>query len=287
MNIKSLLSVPIIAFAMLLGLPTTGSAQILMSAGNFTLLGGTVVSNSGSSLITGNVGTDAANGVTGFPPGVITGTIYEADATTNQANLDLIQAAMGLSNMTSTQTETGIDLGGQILMPGVYTFSDAASLDGTLTLDANNEPNAVWVFQIGSSLTTAGLSTVVLENTVNNGSGVGIYWDAAAAITIGANNTMLGNYLAGTSITLDGADSNLGGRLLAEAAVTIATTSNLNATGDPGADGYDNGLMYNGSGQVVSEIAVPEPAAFLWLAPLGAMGFAFWRRRLVLNQPAS
>jgi type VI secretion system secreted protein VgrG len=198
-----------------------------------------------------------------------------------------MKAAAGLSNMTYTQSETGTDLGGLTLLPGVYNFADAASLDGILTLNANNEPNAVWVFQIGSSLTTAGLSSVVLENIINNGSGVGIYWDAKAAITIGADNTILGNYLAGSSITLDGNDSNLGGRLLAEAAVTIATTSNLNATGDPGADGYDYGLMYNGSGDVVYEVSVPEPAAFLWLAPLGAMGLACWRRRLGLIQLAS
>ncbi len=274
-------------FAALLGLPATSSAQILLSSGNFALLGGTVVSNAGSSIVTGNIGTEAANGVTGFPPGVVTGTIYESDAITDQANLDLMKAAAGLSNMTYTQSETGTDLGGLTLLPGVYNFADAASLDGILTLNANNEPNAVWVFQIGSSLTTAGLSSVVLENIINNGSGVGIYWDAKAAITIGADNTILGNYLAGSSITLDGNDSNLGGRLLAEAAVTIATTSNLNATGDPGADGYDYGLMYNGSGDVVYEVSVPEPAAFLWLAPLGAMGLACWRRRLGLIQLAS
>jgi hypothetical protein len=263
--------------------PATGSAQILLSAGNFALLGGTAVSNSGSSIINGNIGAGAANGVSGFPPGVDTGTIYEADSTTNQAGLDLIKAANGLAGMPSTQTETGTDLGGLTLLPGVYTFAGTAALDGILTLNANNETNAVWVFQIGTSLTTSLNSAVVLENAPGSGSSAGIYWDAQAAITIGAGSTILGNYLAGTSVTFDGTDSGLGGRLLAQAGVSIATASQLNSTGDPGSDGYDHGLTYNGN-QVVPAISVPEPAAFLWLVPLSAMGLAFWRRRTVANK---
>jgi hypothetical protein len=91
----------------------------------------------------------------------------------------------------------------------------------------------------------------------------------------------LGNYLAGTSITFDGNDNgNLGSRLLAQAAVTISTASSLNSTGDASQDGYDAALMYIGGGQVGPSIVVPEPVAFLWLAPLGAMGYALWRRRL-------
>jgi len=285
MNIQFFRYLPIVAITTLLALPATGSAQILLSSGNFALLAGTALSNSGSSVITGNIGANAANGVTGFPPGTATGTTYVDDTTTAQAGLDLITAANGLSGMASTATESGTDLSGLTLLPGVYTFADAAALDGTLTLNANNETNAVWVFQIGTSLTTSLDSAVILEGAPNAGAGVGIYWDAKAGITIGADSTILGNYLAGTSITFDGTDSGLGGRLLAQAGVTISTASALNSTGDPGADGYDAGLMYNGSGQVVPEISVPEPAAFLWLCPLGAMGFALWRRRQVVVTP--
>jgi hypothetical protein len=283
MKLKSSFFVPIVALASLFCAPATGSAQILLSAGNFALLAGTALSNSGSTVITGNIGSNIANGISGFPPGTATGSTFVDDSTTNQAELDLITAATGLAGMPSTQTETGTDLGGLTLLPGVYTFANSAALDGTLMLNANNETNAVWVFQIGTSLTTNTNSAVILENAPNGGASSGIYWDAKAGISIGADSTVLGNYLAGTSITFDGTDSGLGGRLLAQAGVSISTASVFNSNGDPGGDGFDSGLMYSGS-QVVPEIAVPEPAAFLWLAPLGAMGFAFWHRRSVANQ---
>jgi len=284
MKIQSFLSWPIAGLALLLGFPSSGSAQILLTADNFAILSGTgSVVNTGSTLINGNVGSSTS--VTGFPPGIITvngsPTTPITGGPTIQAELDLIKAANGLSAMASTVNETGTDLGGVTLLPGVYTFSGAAALDGTVTLNANNQNNAVWVFQIGTALTTSLNSAVILENAPGSGSNAGIYWDAKTAITIGADSTVLGNYLAGSSIVFDGNDSGLGGRILAQAGVSISSASNLNSTGDPGADGYDHGLMYNGSGQVVPSVSVPEPATFLWLAPLGALGFTFWRRRSV------
>jgi len=289
MKIHFSLFTPVLAFTLLLGIPTTGTAQILLTADNFALLSGTgSVSNTGSSIIDGNVGSSTS--VSGFPPGTIIVNNLPTTPITGgpsvQAELDLIKAENGLLAMASTASESGTDLGGLTLLPGVYTFTGAAALDGTLTLNANNQSNAVWVFQIGTSLVTSGSSAVILENAPGSGSTAGIYWDAKSAITIGSGSTVLGNYLAGTSITFDGGDNGLGGRLLSQAAVTITTASNLNSTGDPGADGYDHGLTYNGGGQVVaSSIAVPEPAAFLWLAPLCAIGFAFWRRRQMAASP--
>jgi len=290
MKLASFIPLPVVALTVLLGLPNRGSAQILLTADNFAILSGTgSVSNTGSSIVNGNVGSSTS--VSGFPPGIIT--VNGSPATpitggpTLQAELDLIKAENGLSAMASTASETGTDLGGLTLLPGVYTFTGAAALNGILTLNANNQSNAVWVFQIGTSLVTGLNSAVILENAPGSGSSAGIYWDAQSAITIGASSTILGNYLAGTSITFAGNDDGLGGRLLSQAAVTISSASNLDSTGDPGADGYDHGLTYNGSGQVVpsASIAVPEPAAFLWLAPLSAIGFAFWRRRQVVASP--
>jgi hypothetical protein len=286
MKIKYLISLPIVSLTTLLFAPATGSAQILLTAGNFALLGGTAVSNSGTSIITGNIG--AGTAISGFPPGVVVGTEYVADTVTNQAELDLITASNGLYGMPTTTGDNIVsgELGGLTLLPGVYTFSpQSAALDGTLTLNANGEANAVWVFNIYASLTTSEDSSVVLENTVNNGSGVGVYWNAyTGGITIGANSTVLGNYLAGTSVTFDGLDSGLGGRLLAQAAVSISTASDFNSTGNPGGSGYDAGLMYNPQGAVVP---IPEPAAFLWLAPLGALGLVVWRRRFAAQKIAA
>ncbi len=277
-----------VTLAVLLIAPATSSAQILLTAGNFALLGGTAVSNSGTSMITGNIG--AGTVISGFPPGVDVGSEFVADPVTTQAQLDLIKASNGLYGMPTGTGDNIVsgEFGGLTLLPGVYTISPmSAALDGTLTLNANGEANAVWVFNIYASLTTSEDSAVVLENTVNNGSGVGVYWNAyTGGITIGANSTVLGNYLAGTSITFDGLDSGLGGRLLAQAGVSIATASDFNSTGNPGGSGYDAGLTYNPQGAVVP-ITVPEPAAFLWLAPLSALGVVLWRRRLVAKKLAA
>ncbi len=158
-------------------------------------------------------------------------------------------------------------------------------------LNANNETNAVWVFQIGTSLTTsgtadvAGASSVTLINTgPGGGSGDGIFWVTQAGITIGAGSTVLGNYLAGTSISDDGAGGGSGGvRFLAQAGLTVAAPagvappSQFNSTGGPNGSDWAGGLVYNQSGAVVPT-PVPEPAAFLWLVPLGAMGLVLYRR---------
>ncbi len=238
-----------------------------------------------TTIINGNVGGGAAASVTGFPPGVVSnGTIYIDDPTTYQANLDLIQAAAGLAGMASTANETGTDLGTLILPPGVYTFASTAALDGTLTLNAKGESNAVWVFQIGTTLIASQNSAVVIENLgPGGGSGDGIFWNAGTGITIGPDSTILGNYLAGTSITFGGTTSG-NGRALARAAVTLDDTNILDPDGGPpeGND-WDGGVMYNANGQVVPFI-IPEPAALLWLMPLGALGLVLWRRQLVAKR---
>ena len=118
---------------------------------------------------------------------------------------------------------TGTDLGGLTLVPGVYCFSSSALLTGTLTLDAQGDPNAQWVFQIGSTLTTATDSTVSI---INGGANCNVYWQIGSSATIQTNNTFVGNILALTSITLDGGILN--GRALARnGAVTMADTETV------------------------------------------------------------
>jgi hypothetical protein len=283
MNTKCLIPLPLVVLATLFCAPASGFAQtILLSADNFAVLGGAAVTSTGATAITGNVGSTTA--VTGFPPGTIT--VNGSPATpivggaTGQGELDLITASDGLAAMASTGFISNGDLGGLTLSPGVYTFgSSTVALDGTLTLNANGNANAVWVFNISTTLTTSSGSMVVLENTVNGGVGDGIFWNAGTTITIGADSTTLGNYLAGTGIAFDGGDLGDDGRALAQAGVTFASATVLNAQGGNG-NGYSSGLMYNNEGAVVPT-SVPEPAAFLWLAPLGALACAIWRRRSV------
>ena len=279
MKTKHLILAPMAALVSLLCTPAAGIAQsILGSAGNFTLLGGGSVTSVGSPAIGGgDVGYGV--GITGINPGDVSGgmIIGPGGPVVNQGLLDLGKAATGLSAMTANMILSGQDLGGKTLLPGVYKFAVAAQLNGDLTLDANGQTNAYWVFQIGTSLTTTANSMVTVINAPDGGSSDGIFWDAQASITFGSGNAVLGNYLAGVSLTYGGTVSGANGaRALAQADLTLAGNA-VNAHGGAGGSDWTGGLKFNGVGAVVP---VPEPAAVLWLMPLGAVGLVVWRRRI-------
>ena len=134
----------------------------LGTAGNFAVLGFSTVTSTGATTVVGNVGVSPGSSVTGFPPGSVTkGSIHQADPAAVQAQKDLGVAYNALVALTPTQQLSGQDLGGLTLTPGIYHFNTSAQLTGTLTLDAQNDPTAVFVFQIGSTLTTSPNSAVV------------------------------------------------------------------------------------------------------------------------------
>ena len=258
MKLQHLTHLPALTLAALLCVPAAGLAQsILLSAGNFTLLGGTAITStgvSGTNIVTGNVGLSpgATSGITGFPPAVITGggAIVATGPVTAQARLDLITASVALAGMPSSVNMSNVNLGGTTLAPGVYTFNGAAALDGALTLDAQGRNNVAWIFQIGTSLTTAINSTVTFTNLGSNGgSDLGLFWNAGSAITVGANNQIAGNYLAGTSITFGGSSSG-GGRALALAGISLDGNT-VNSRGGPGGGDLAGGLTYNAAGDAV------------------------------------
>lgn len=272
MKIKNLIPLPVIlALAALLCAPASGSASpppfgstqsILLSAGDFTLLGGTAITSTGvlgTTIVNGNVGLapGATTGITGFPPAVIIGgAIIGTSGVTGQARLDLITASVGLAGMPSDVNLSNVDLGGMTLSPGVYTFNAAAALSGALTLDAQGQNNVFWVFQIGTALTTAVNSTVTVINLGSNGgSDVGIFWNAGSAITFGANNEIAGNYLAGTSITF-GAVTSGSGRALVLAAISLDNNI-IVSRGGPGSSDWTGGLTYDLNGKVVPSISNP------------------------------
>jgi hypothetical protein len=243
------------SLALLIAAPPS-SASILLSAGDFTLLGGTAITGTGVAgtvIRNGNVGLSpgATTGITGFPPAVIQkGAIIATGPATRQARLDLNKAQVGLAGMPSDKILSNVDLAGKTLRPGVYTFSDSASLTGALVLDARGRNGAFWVFQIGTELITAVNSSVTVINTGSNGGrDCGIFWNAGSAITIGANNRIAGNYLAGTSITIGGMSSG-GGRALARAGVSL-DNNQIDSKGGPGGTDWSGGLKYNASGAVV------------------------------------
>ena len=270
---------PIVAFAALFFAPSAGLAQsILGSAGNFTLLAGGNVGSVGDPTIGGgDVGYGV--GITGISSEDVTGgmIIGPSGPVVEQALLDLQKAALGLTGMTATTTMSGVDLGDKTLPPGVYKFAAAAGMTGTLTLNANFQNNVYWVFQIGTSLTTAAGSMVTVINAPDGGMSDGIFWDVGASVTFGAGNTLLGNYLAGVSITYSATTNGVGGaRTLVQTDLTL-TANSIDAHGVAGGSDWTGGLMFNGLGDVVP---VPEPATFALFTGLVALGLIWTQRRV-------
>lgn len=200
-------------------------AQIpLGTAQSFTVLGGSAVTNTGPSVITGNVGVSPGSSVTGFPPGVVVGgAIHAADAAAAQAQSDLTTAYNTAAGTPCNTDLTGQNLGGLTLTPGVYCFSSSAALTGTLTLNMQGNPNAFFLFKIGSTLTTASASAVVVSNAGGSTCAPNVFWQVGSSATFGTGSSFQGNVLALTSITLT-TGANGSGRFLARnGAVTLDT----------------------------------------------------------------
>ncbi|PON20294.1 hypothetical protein TGAM01_v210845 [Trichoderma gamsii] len=176
-------------------------AQVnLGTALSFAVLGGSAVTNTGPSIISGNVGVYPGSAISGFPPGiVVNGVIHMTDAVAAQAQADVTTAYNVAAGLPPNTDLTGQDLGGMTLVAGVYSFSTSAQLTGALVLDGQGDSSSVWVFQIGSTLTTATASSVIL---IGGASPCNVFWQVGSSATIGTTTTFVGNVLALTSITL-------------------------------------------------------------------------------------
>lgn len=191
----------------------------LGTAGSYAVLAGSTVTNTGSSVLTGNLGVSPGCAVTGFPPGSVSGTINACNAASGQAQRDLVTAYNEAMGLKPTATLTGKDLGGMVLTPGVYFFASSAQLTGTLTLNNLGNPNALFVFQIGSTLTTASSSSVVFSSSLTDSN---VFWQVGSSATLGTGTSFQGNILALTSITLNnGASIGCGSALAINGAVTL------------------------------------------------------------------
>ena len=183
----------------------------LGAAGIFAVLAGTAVVNTGASLITGDLGVTPGSAVSGVPPGDVAGTIHVDDPVAVKAQNDFITAYDDVASRTPTATVL-TDLGGTTLTPGVYTSASGTfSNTGNLTLDAQGDPNAVFVFQTVSTLLTAGASTVTLTGGAQARN---VFWQVGTSATLGAASTLSGTILAMASITA-GAGMVVDGRFLA------------------------------------------------------------------------
>ena len=202
--------------------PSASAAQAQVGLGtatSFAVLAGSTVTNTGPTTISGDVGVSPQTAVVGFPPGQVSnGTIHAADAVASQAQDDLTVAYNDAAGRGPAVDQTGKDLGGQTLTPGVYAASSSMTLNGTVTLDALGDPNAVFVFQAGSTLTMNTSSTVAL---IGEAQACNVFWQVGSSATIFTGSAIVGSILALTSITMQ-TNASLQGRLLARnGAVTL------------------------------------------------------------------
>ncbi len=269
----------IMAFAVSL-YSAPGFASILDTADEFGVLGSSTVTNTGPSAVAGDLGVSPGSAIVGFDvpggPGTVSGTIHAADAVAAQAEIDAGVAYTGLSNMSFTQDLTGQNLGNRTLLSGVYHFDSIADLTGPLTLDGQGNNNAFWVFQIGSTLTTASASSVLL---INPGSNNGVFWQVGSSATLGTGTSFIGNILANQSITLTTDANILCGRALALNGAVTMDTNDISAfcNLDSGLHTVSGGLEFGADGQIV---ATPEPiSASLFLLGGGALAARNLRKK--------
>jgi len=212
--------------ALLATVPLASSAQAasvpLGAAESFAVLAGTTVTNTGPSVISGDLGVSPGTAVTGFPPGTVTaGTVHAADSVALQAKAALVTAYNDAAGAPSTATISA-DLAGRTLTPGVYTSASSLGLSGDLTLNAQGDSNAVFVFQAGSKLTVGSGSRVLLTGGAQ---ACNVFWQVGSSATIGTSSAFAGNILALTSISLT-TGATLSGRALARnGAVTLDTNT--------------------------------------------------------------
>jgi hypothetical protein len=196
-----------------------GNSVNLGTAGSYAALAGSAVTNTGSTTLNGNLGVSPGCAISGAGTMTVNGTTNACNGPALQAQRDLTTAYLEAKGLTPTSVLTGKDLGGMVLTPGVYFFASSAQLTGTLTLNNLGNPNALFVFQIGSTLTTASNSAVIFTSSLSDPN---VFWQVGSSATLGTTTKFAGNILALTSITLNtGATITCGSALAQNGAVTL------------------------------------------------------------------
>lgn len=198
-------------------------AVALGEAGAFAVLGGSTVTSTGATALTGDLGVSPGTAITGFPPGTLTGVLHAGDATAAQAQTDLTTAYNDAAGRTQSPVTVAGNLGGLTLPPGLYKSTSSLSISsGDLTLDAQGDADAVFIFQMVTTLSTSSGRKVILSGGAKS---TNVFWQVGSSATLGTTSVFKGTIMADQSITLDtGADLN--GRALARiGAVTLASNA--------------------------------------------------------------
>ncbi|MGJ9426442.1 ice-binding family protein [Nesterenkonia halotolerans] len=229
----SALLVAFIAMAVALSFSSAASAATtppgLGTTESYSVLGGQTVTNTGPTTLSGDLGVSPGEAVTGFPPGLVSGTVNAGNAAAGQAQSDLVIAYNDLAGRAPTASVSG-DLAGQTYVDGVYNSSGPLGLTGTVTLDGQGDPNSVFIFQVASTLITDTGSNVAL---INGAQACNVYWQVGSSATLGTASNFAGSILALTSITATTGATVQGRALARNGAVTldsnVFTTASCNA----------------------------------------------------------
>ena len=255
--VASLLSLALLASTALAAQPPVG----LGTADSYAVLAGQTVTNTGPSTINGDLGVTPGAAITGFPPGTVNGTIHAADAVALQAQSDLTTAYNDAAGRTPPAAVPA-DLGGLTLTGGVYKSASALQLTGALTLDAQGDPNTVFIFQAASTLITASASHV---NLINGAQPCNVFWQVGSSATLGTSSVFVGNILALTSVSMNNAVTVQGRALARNGSVTMINDTLTVGRCAPGTTGSgtgpgEGGGTGGGPGSGTSSVSAPATA---------------------------
>jgi hypothetical protein len=196
---------------------------VLGAAGNFVVLGGSTVTNTGPTSVTGDLGVSPGTAVTGFPPGTVIGSKQAGNPAAAQGIADLTTAYNDAAGRTLCPVSKAGNLGGMTLAPGLYKSTSSLSISsGDLTLDAQGDSDAVFIFQMASTLTTTSGRQVILANGAKASN---VFWQVGTSATLGSASAFVGTIMADQAITLK-TGATLTGRALARIAA-VALDSNV------------------------------------------------------------